>query len=125
MQDIWFVVYHTLFWLDHYLSGSRDSFALPAPFVAGSLSAEPYTKAELQAYLAHCREKCRATFATLTDETANRSCQFPWGEEVSFAELQLYSMRHVQEHAAQSSLHLGQKVGSAPDGVARAESVAG
>jgi hypothetical protein len=123
--EFWFIVYHALFWTDLYLSGSRrEDFAPPAPFIRGSLPEKPYTKDELQAYLEHCRQKCRATFEALTDEKANQRYEFPWGEEVSFAELQLYSMRHVQEHAAQLSLHLGHKVGSAPDWVARAESKA-
>lgn len=117
----WFILYHCLYWLDRYLSGSQEGFTPPAPFISGSLPEKPYTKEELQTYLAHCRQKCRVTFETMTDEKANQSCQFPWGEEVSFAELQLYSMRHVQEHAAQLSLYLGQKIGSAPDWVARAE----
>lgn len=116
----WFIVYHTLRWTDQYLSGSPDGFAPPAPFLVGVLPEQPYTRAALQAYLEHCREKCRATFETLTDEQAHQGCQFPWGESVSFAELQLYSLRHVQEHAAQLSLHLGRTVGSAPDWVARA-----
>jgi hypothetical protein len=121
--EFWFIVYHALFWTDLYLSGSRrEDFSPPAPFIRGSLPEKPYTKDELQAYLEHCRQKCRATFEALTDEKVNQRCEFPWGEEVSFAELQLYSMRHVQEHAAQLSLHLGHKVGSAPDWVARAES---
>lgn len=120
--EFWFIVYHSLFWLDLYLSGSRKGFAPPAPFIAGSLPEKPYTKDELQSYLDHCRQKCQATIEALIDEKANQRCKFPWGEEVSFAELQLYSMRHVQEHASQLSLLLGQKVGSAPDWVPRAES---
>ena len=44
---------------------------------------------------------------------------FAWGE-VSFLELQLYSMRHVQEHAAQLSLYLGQHGLPAPDWVSMA-----
>ena len=78
-----------------------------------------YTKDELQAYLDYGRRKCQATLEALTDETAQRRCRFGWGE-ISFVELQLYSMRHVQEHASQLSLMLGQKVGSAPHWVARA-----
>ena len=89
--------------------------------IAGSLPEKPYTKAELQAYLQHCRQKCQATIAALTDEKASQWCKFPW-VELSFAELQLYNMRHVQEHASQLSLFLGQKVGSAPDWVTQAES---
>jgi hypothetical protein len=28
----WSITYHTLFWLDVYLTGSREGFAPPAPF---------------------------------------------------------------------------------------------
>jgi hypothetical protein len=119
--EYWFIVYHTLFWTDLYLSGSRrEDFVPPAPFIRGKLPDKPYNKDELQTYLEHCRQKCRAIFEALTDEKAGQRCEFPWGEEVSFLELQLYSMRHVQEHASQLSLHLGHKGVTAPDWVARA-----
>ena len=36
------------------------------------------------------------------------------------AELHLYNLRHVQEHAAQLALFLGQHVGTAPGWVGRA-----
>jgi hypothetical protein len=120
--EFWFIVYHAIFWTDLYLSGARrENFAPPVPFLNGALPDKPYTQEALQAYLAHCREKCRETFENLTDEKANQRCEFPWGGEVGFAELQLYSMRHVQEHASQLSLHLGQKGVAAPDWVARAD----
>lgn len=118
--EFWFVAYHAVVWLDRYLAGSPEGFAPPAPFVPGRLPDAPYTKAEVQAYLADCRRKCQAMFVSLTDEKANQICRFPWGDEMSFAELQLYSMRHVQEHAAQLSLHLGRTTGFAPDWVSRA-----
>jgi hypothetical protein len=123
--QFWFIVFHTLKWLDFYLSGTDqgyDHYELPAPFLFRGLPEKPYTKEQLQAYLLYCREKCRSTFETLTDEKAIQSCVLPSGEGVSYAELQLYCMRHVQEHTAQLSLHLGQAVGSAPDWVSRAES---
>jgi hypothetical protein len=44
----------------------------------------------------------------LSVEEAYRICRFPWGE-VPFAELMLYTMRHVQEHAAQLHLFSGQQ----------------
>ena len=28
----WYITYHILFWLDVYLTGSREGFAPPAPF---------------------------------------------------------------------------------------------
>ena len=126
-NEYWYVVYHALFWLDLYLSGSVDGFAPPAPFTldeldpAGLLPERLYTQAELQTYLDHGRRKCRATIEALTDEQARQRCRFPWGE-VSVAELLLYNMRHVQEHASQLCLILGQKTDQAPGWVTRARS---
>lgn len=125
--EFWYIVYHSLFWLDLYLSGSVEGFAPPAPFTldeldpAGLLPERPYTKDELQTYLDHGRTKCRATIEALTDEKARQRCEFAWGA-VSFLELLLYNMRHVQEHASQLSLILGQKTDSAPGWVAKAKS---
>ena len=125
-SEFWYIAYHALFWLDLYLSGAVEGFTPPAPFTldeldpAGIIPERPYTKAELQTYLDHCRQKCRATTEALTDERASQHCRFGWGE-VSFAELLLYNMRHVQEHAAQLNLILGQKSGSAPGWVTKAK----
>jgi hypothetical protein len=126
-SQFWYLIYHALFWLDLYLTGAEEGFAPPPPFTLieqdeeRPLPERPYTKDELQAYLADCRQRCQATIEVLTDETAQRRCRFGWGE-VSFAELLLYSMRHVQEHASQLNLMLGQKAGSAPGWVAKARS---
>lgn len=68
---------------------------------------KPYTKAELQAYLNHGRRKCQSTIEGLTYEKEHQPCKFDW-LKVSFFELQLYNMRHVQEHGAQLHLLLGQ-----------------
>ena len=124
--EYWYLVYHTLFWLDLYLSGSVEGFSPPAPYTldelnpAGVMPERVYAKEELQTYLRHCRRKCRATIESLTDEKAHQLSAFGWGE-VSFAELLLYNMRHVQHHAAQLNLILRQKIDSAPGWVARAK----
>jgi hypothetical protein len=111
----WYLGYHTLFWLDLYLTGAEEGFMPPAPFdlvemQAGETLPRTYSRAELLGYLEHCRRKGRDTIEALTLEQAQRLCRFAWGE-VSFAELQLYNMRHVQEHAAQLGLFLGQQAG--------------
>ena len=120
-SQFWYRVYHTLVWLDLYLTGAEEGFAPPAPFARietdEDLPERAYTREELQAYLVEVRRKCQSTIEALTDESAQRRCRFDWGE-VSFVELQLYSMRHVQEHAAQLSLLLRQKGVEAPDWVA-------
>jgi DinB superfamily len=117
--QFWRVAYHTLFWLDLYLHGSFEGFAPPAPFSREGLPDKPYTKDDIVSYLAQCRQKCQAIIQGMTDEQAYEIRRFEWMEP-SFVELQLYSMRHVQEHAAQLSLMLGQNGISGPDWVAKA-----
>jgi hypothetical protein len=126
----WYITYHTLFWLDLYLTGSFEGFAPPAPFTldeldpAGVLPERPYTREELHAYLVQLRQKCQTTIAGLSDEQGHQPVNFPWtrGKPVSFVELLLYTMRHVQEHAAQLNLFLGQNsITGASDWVSRAK----
>jgi hypothetical protein len=116
-SEFWYLTYHTLVWLDLYLSGvPEEQFAPPAPFVQGAIDSaeaqpeQPYTREQLHAYLASLRQKCHDTLAALTDEQARQPVEYPWlGEHgVNYLELQLYNLRHVQEHAAQLSLFLGQ-----------------
>jgi hypothetical protein len=124
-SEFWYLAYHTLFWLDFYLSNGAADFAPPSPFTldeldpAGLLPERPYTKAKLQAYLQYGRRKCQATISGLTDEQAQESYKFRWGD-MPFFELLFYNLRHVQEHAAQLNLMLGQKAGVSSGWVARA-----
>jgi hypothetical protein len=123
-SQFWFIVYHTLFWLDLYLTGVSENFAPPPPFKRGVLPEKPYTKDQLHTYLLQCRRKCQTTIEALTDDQARQPCKFEWGE-ANFLELQLYNLRHVQEHASQLNFLLGRNEVLAPDWVTRArESVA-
>jgi uncharacterized damage-inducible protein DinB len=88
---------------------------------AGLLPERVYTKQEMQTYLKHGREKCRATIEAMTEEKAQQRCGFDW-VDASNAELLLYGMRHVQHHAAQLNLVLRQTTDSAPGWVHRAKS---
>ena len=121
----WYLGYHTLFWLDLYLTGAEEGFNPPAPFdlvemdPGGNLP-RTYTRTELLDYLDFCRRKCQTTILALSNEQANRVCRFAWGE-VTFAELQLYNLRHVQEHGAQLHMFLGQQAGKTARWVPRAK----
>lgn len=123
--EYWYVVFHTLFWLDYYLSESPESFAPPPPFTldeldpAGILPERPYDKGELLRYLVHGRSRCRATIEGLTEERAAGPFAFHWGK-MRFDELLLYTLRHVQHHAAQLNLLLRQATDSSPGWVSRA-----
>lgn len=130
--EFWYVAYHTLFWLDLYLFGTEEGFAPPAPYAlveqddaSGPIPDETYSKEQVRTYLAYCRDKCRSITEMMTDERARQPVSFGWvedGEVISYYELQLYNMRHVQEHAAQLNLLLGRNgiPGEQIDWVARA-----
>lgn len=119
-SEFWYVAYHALFWLDFYLSSSSEGFVPPAPFTldeldpAGVLPPRVYSRDELEGYLAHNFEKCRMTLKRLTDEQAQRIHRIgSRRHKIPFAELILYNMGHVREHAAQLNMFLGQRRGSA------------
>ncbi len=126
--QFWYVAYHTLFWLDLYLTGTEEGYLPPPPFTLIEQDGDnpmpecAYTKAELRAFLQGSRERCKATLDALTDETARRRCGFSWGE-LSFYELLIYNLRHVQNHSAQLNMLLGQQVGPQRDYPPRASSI--
>lgn len=125
--EFWYLAYHTLFFLDFYLSDSPRGFAPPAPFTlaeldpAGVMPDRVYAKDELLSYLRHGRRKCRAVTGTLTAERARRLSGF-LSPELTVAELLLYNLRHVQHHAAQLNLILRQAGNTVPAWVGRATS---
>lgn len=128
----WYLVYHTLFFLDFDLTDRpEEEFSPPSPFTraeldpAGVLPERPYSKDELRAYLEHDRRKFREVIAALDEKDAfeRKARTRP---DLSVAELFLYSMRHVQHHTAQLNLILRQRTDSAPPGwVSRARAPLG
>ena len=121
--QFWYIAYHTLSWLDLFLTGTQKGFAPPSPFIRGKLPDTPYTKEQIKWYLDHCRTKAQAIFESLTDEKARQICVFEWMEP-TYLELQLYCMRHIQEHGAQLNLMLGQHDITGQDWVAQARETA-
>jgi hypothetical protein len=120
----WNIAYHTLFWLDLYLSGTVDGFAPPVPFTLDELEVgkvtRVFTRTELQNYLVYDRKKCQVTISGLTDEEAKKICRFGWGE-LPYMALLFDNMRHVQEHAAQLNMFLGQNARLPSHWVAKAK----
>ena len=116
----WYLAFHTLFWLDLYLSESAADYVPPAPFTRGELEPDvfperPYTRQELLDWLQQCRESLAARLATIsTDEGARRRCRLHWGE-MGAAELLLYN------HAAQLNLLIRQAGGGPAPWVMRAD----
>jgi len=128
--EFWYVAYHTLFFLDFYLSETSEGFMPPPPFTlteldpSGVMPDRVYSKDEIGAYLRYGREKCRAAITGLDEETAHERRRLG-SLDGTVLEIHLYNMRHVQHHAAQLNLMLRQATDSAPRWVARAAGVLG
>jgi DinB superfamily len=113
--EFWTIATHAIRWLERYLLGvpedefgSLETSTTLTPFPAGNA---PQTKPIVRDCLGQLRERCRVTLMELTDEQAQRSITvYDWiaTEPITVVELQLYNMRHVQEHAAQLAMFLGQ-----------------
>jgi len=123
--EYWYVVYHTIFWLDYYLCESPEAYAPPPPFTtsefdpSGRLPDRVYTQEELRAFLEHGRRRCRETIAALTEERARRPIQFVSVGGTTL-EMLFYNLRHVQHHVGQLYLILREVVDATPGWVGAA-----
>lgn len=124
-SQFWYMGYHTLFYLDCYLSDAPDNFLPPAPFTLSELDpADPmpdsvYSKEQLLSYLEFSRQKCHDLIAGLTAEKAAKRFVNEY-RNYGILEILLYNMRHVQHHVAQLNLLLRQVTNDAPKWVSRA-----
>lgn len=125
-NKFWYTAYHTLFFLDYYLTLEPIHFVPPPPFTLSEFEDEMpdrvYSKAELLTYLTFCKAKLKELMLAMTDEVA----QSTWINEsktmsYSVAEILLYNMRHVQHHAGQLNLILRQEIVQAPEWVRESE----
>lgn len=124
-KQYWYLAYHTLFWLDFYLTGNPGSYipykdiGLTEHDPAGIYPERVFTKEELLEYLDHGRSKCKNVISELTEENAGTLYKFG-SINFPFLEMILYNMRHVQHHTAQMNLILRQETDSAPGWVRQA-----
>jgi hypothetical protein len=105
------VAYHTLFFVDLYLSPDEHAFKLRELHDRGgderfSTAVSPgLTKGDTLSYLTICRQKMLDTLAAETAESLERDSGFG---RLAFSrgELHLYNIRHVQHHTGQLSAYL-------------------
>jgi DinB superfamily len=109
---LWSVAAHTVRWLERNLAAaSEDEFSsLECAEALTSKDGAPIGKSAIRACLATVREHCHDTLMTLRDEELYRPVTYDWisPAPISYLELQIYGLRHLQEHTTQLSLFLGQ-----------------
>lgn len=116
--NFWYTSYHCIFWTDYYLTTEPNTFAPPSPFTfsefdpAGKKPEITYTKQEVLAYLAHCRQKAHLLISTLTTEKLSERWINDY-KNYSLLEILIYNIRHIQHHSAQLNLLLRQTINSA------------
>lgn len=110
-------VFHTLIYTDYYLGDGDETFR-QQPFHRDNqgrfgdyeefedrVQVAIYERPFIQSYMAHCRTKLSSTIAAETAESLSEQSPFPW-LTFSRAEVYVYSIRHIQHHAAQLILRL-------------------
>jgi hypothetical protein len=143
-KRFFYIAYHSLVFLDYYLSIPPVNFVAILPYTLTGHGNIPedgvddimpnklYSKQELLDYLQGSREKCRLFIASLTDEKLNEYWINGSGKmdidlssinalQFTVFEILIYNMRHVQHHAAQLNLILRQTTNDAPNYVTMAK----
>ncbi len=110
-------VFHTLFYADCYLGPNTESlrkqqfhreneaFFGDYEELEDRVQVAMYEKEPIKVYLEHCRKKAAEVIAAETADTLAARSGFDW-HAFSRAELYVYTIRHIQHHAAQLSLRL-------------------
>ncbi|OOG72442.1 hypothetical protein B0E43_16120 [Algoriphagus sp. A40] len=116
--------FHTLFFLDYYLTLKPVGFAPPSNFTYSEFGEEPpveiFSKVEILDYLLFCKSK----FEKLLSELNENLAEIRWINEsktmdYSILEILLYNLRHVQHHVGQLNLMLRQQIDDSPRWVYR------
>ncbi|MEZ4676625.1 MAG: DinB family protein [Caldilineaceae bacterium] len=127
----WHIAYHALFYTHLYLQQTeadfrvwqkhRESYELmgPTPWPPHTKPeiGEPYQKTDILEYIEFCRAEITRGLAQ-TDLSAPSG--FSWLPFTKF-ELQIYSIRHLQQHTGELMERLGVRVGVDVDWVGRIE----
>jgi hypothetical protein len=126
VNAFWQVAYHALFYVHMYLQPNLESFkpwaehqkdvqyqnGFPGPAKEGSplpLIPEPYTKAQVQAFLDICNGMVDSAIDTF--DLLEPKSGFPW-YTCTKLEHQIISIRHLQHHTAQLGDRLRGSIGS-------------
>ena len=125
----WHVAYHALFYTHLYLQGSEQEFLpwvkhrkdyqfigpLPWPPHRQPEIGEPFTKEDVLAYLDVCRQQVDEKLRQLELDTESGFSWLPFSK----LELQLYNIRHIQQHTGELMERLGTRANIDVDWIGR------
>ena len=117
----WHIAYHALFYTHLYLQDSQHTFVpwpkhrdeyqfigqVPWPPHAPPTIGEPFDKATVLEYLAYCQHQVEDRVPKLDLDAASGFDWLPMRK----LELQIYSMRHLQQHTGELMDRLGSRAG--------------
>ncbi len=115
----WQYAYHTLFWLDLWLSDSLAAFQAPpfhtrdALLEAGEAPSVTYPPQQLGAYLEQVYAKCALFFEGLTPDNVTQESEF-FGRMWAAGDRILAQLRHIQHHVGHMNGLLKRRVGVSP-----------
>lgn len=120
------MAYHTLFFLDYYLTKEPVGFSQPTHFTYSEFEEDPeiiiFPKADLGLYLEVCRSKARDfIFSVNEPQLEKRWINESKTMDFSMLEILLYNLRHVQHHVGQLNLLLRHTIHQAPEWIYRAK----
>lgn len=122
-KRFYYVAYHSLIFLDYYLTIPPTDFSPLLPFTQKEPDERPqeaiddlipdkiYSKPEILEYLELSRKKCKQIVESLTEEKLNE--RFTEGNQPNdidypILEILLYNLRHTQHHTAQLNMLIRQ-----------------
>ena len=109
-NKFWHVAYHALFYTHLYLQPTEQDFRPWGKYRRAhdlSQAADPYSKEEVLEYLAFCQQQVEEKVPQLNLDAESG---FYW---LAFdkAELQIYNIRHLQQHSGELMERLGSRAG--------------
>lgn len=114
----WQQAYHTLFWLDFWLSDPDEGFEPPSfhgrdAVALVQTSCPSFSREQIEGYLEEVYAKCGKLLDGLTLDALDQESQIS-GKRWTVGDRLLGQLRHVQHHVGYMNCMLRRKAGSAP-----------
>ncbi|HEY3288530.1 MAG TPA: DinB family protein, partial [Anaerolineae bacterium] len=103
-SKVWYVTHHVLFYTHLYLSDTEKDFKR---WTGEKPEGQPYTRAEVLEYLAFCQQLVAEKVPHLNLEAESGFFWLPFNK----LELQIYNIRHLQQHTGELYERLGTRAG--------------